>query len=340
VPKPAGKLAVFLFTILLMAAGGLALAKVKDGFERWLPRDEGAKHFQARLSSRSAWSRPTAEQLVRYGEAVGLLEGSEAIEKAFVTDVRWQYVGYGPDPPDWFFAGLLVVWLQDTPGIDAVRLRMLDAAGEELAVVVEPVDYHAPPEREGSASWHVQRLVIALSAPGEKPWERETSGGSQVKDIVLSAPLSREAQRLAIALVSTDHGASNEVEVDVGWLNLAYEAKQGSKEALAVLDTHVSRAATSSQDNLYYLQLRLTDDLRLAEGFPGKGRRLVRPADILLWLESNEGNVFWDAGKRMWRLKDAQDAESAETQSSEAEERMKRRRDAQDAEAQSSAIEK
>lgn len=307
-PKGMGTLAVFLFIILLMAAGGLALAKVKGGFERWLPRNEAARYFQARLDSTSARLPMPPPQKTRYQKAVQLLEGSAAIEKPFVTNVRWVYVHYDPDLPDWFFVGLLVAWLQDTPGVDAVRLSTLDAAGEVLAVLEEPVDYEAPSESEGVESWHVLRLVIALSPTGEKLPEAELRFRLQANETLLSAPLSGEAERLAIALVSTDHGASLEVKVDVGWLNLAAEAKQGSKEALVALDSCMRRAAASPQNMLYYRQLRLIDDLQLAEGFPGRGRRLVSPGDILLWLRGNEGNVFWDAEKRMWRLRDAQDA--------------------------------
>lgn len=307
-PKPAGKLVVLVFTILLMVAGGLALAKVNSSFERWLPRNEAAEYFQGRLDSASArWPMPLPQK-ARFLKAVELLEGSAAIEKPFVTDVRWMYAHYEPDLPDWFFTCVLVAWLQDKPGIDAVRLRMLDAAGEVLAVLEEPVDYQTPPESEGVASWHVLRLVIALSPTGEKLPEAELRFRLQTNETLLSAPLSGEAERLAIALVSTDHGASNEVEVDVGWLNLAAEAKQGSREALVALDSCMRRAAASPQNMLYYRQLRLIDDLQLAEGFPGRGRRLVSPGDILLWLRGNEGNVFWDAEKRMWRLRDAQDA--------------------------------
>ena len=309
-PKPAGKLAVLLFMILLMVVGAGVLLQIRRPFRTWLARNEAAGVFRSRPASIGPLAPESAEQRARFLKAVQLLEGSAAIEKPFVTSVLWRRANYDPGPPDWFFVGLLVPWLQDAPGIDAVILRMLDAAGEALAVLVEPVDYQPPQESEGMASWHVLRLAIALSPTGEKPPESETSWRIQGNEMFLSAPLAGEVERLAIALVSTDHGASNEVEVDVRWLNLAREAKQGSREALAALDTHVSLAATSSQDNLYYLQLQLMDDLRLAEGFPGRGWRPVRPSDILLWLEGNEGNVFWDAEKRMWRLKEPETPEA------------------------------
>jgi len=288
--KSAVKPMSVLLALGLAASLAAACVRLNSRFTTWFARSAAADEYRVKIGSRSAW--PASLQ-ARYRKVLALLADRAPIEEPFLSDVLWNGALYDPPTGEVFSLFMVVAWIADDPEIEAIRIETVNDAGEALSVCERPMLEQKRRERPNA----LDAVAVEVRFDDEGATLESTA-----QLIRFPLPLVEGASRLKFTLTTADDGRSNALEFDLAPINLLIQAKAGSREAVEEL----AAMASESFDPWTHRRVgQLLAGLEIAEIDLGD-TRILRPATLVFWLKDNEGNVFWDDEKRMWRLGDTE----------------------------------